>query len=96
MKPVEKEKQDKKEKKQEKKAKKAAKETKELPGGLKIQDATIGTGPQAKKGDKLLMRYVGKLQDGKIFDKNTKGKPVSILTPAIQRYLISLHSSTSI
>ncbi|EKM81056.1 hypothetical protein AGABI1DRAFT_127097 [Agaricus bisporus var. burnettii JB137-S8] len=76
VKPAEKEKKDKKDKK-EKKDKKVTKEIKELPNGLKIQDATIGTGPQAKKGDKLLMRYVGKLQDGKIFDKNTKGKPFS-------------------
>ncbi|KAH9040753.1 hypothetical protein EDB85DRAFT_1925274 [Lactarius pseudohatsudake] len=47
----------------------------ELPGGLKIQDAKLGDGPQAKKGVKLSMRYVGKLSNGKIFDSNTKGKP---------------------
>ncbi|KAI9442201.1 hypothetical protein H4582DRAFT_1927029 [Lactarius indigo] len=47
----------------------------ELPGGLKIQDAKLGEGPQAKKGVKLSMRYVGKLSNGKIFDSNTKGKP---------------------
>ncbi|KAH8990515.1 hypothetical protein EDB92DRAFT_1864215 [Lactarius akahatsu] len=47
----------------------------ELPGGLKIQDAKLGEGVQAKKGVKLSMRYVGKLPNGKIFDSNTKGKP---------------------
>ncbi|KXN85346.1 hypothetical protein AN958_11446, partial [Leucoagaricus sp. SymC.cos] len=63
--------------KKNKKLKKESGEAAPLPGGLKIQDATIGTGPQAKKGDKLQMRYVGKLPNGKVFDKNTKGKPFS-------------------
>lgn len=48
----------------------------ELPNGLKIQDAAPGDGPQAKKGMKVSMRYVGKLPNGKVFDSNTKGKPV--------------------
>ena len=54
----------------------------ELPNGLKIQDAKPGEGPQAKKGMKVSMRYVGKLPNGKVFDSNTKGKPVrlSVLT----------------
>ena len=49
----------------------------ELPNGLKIQDAKVGDGPQAKSGMRVNMRYVGKLADGKVFDSNTKGKPVS-------------------
>ena len=48
----------------------------ELPNGLRIQDAKVGNGPQAKSGAKVKMRYVGKLQNGKVFDSNTKGKPV--------------------
>lgn len=48
----------------------------DLPSGLKIQDAKVGDGPQAKSGAKVNMRYVGKLPDGKVFDSNTKGKPV--------------------
>lgn len=48
----------------------------ELPSGLKIQDAKVGDGPQAKSGMRVNMRYVGKLADGKVFDSNTKGKPV--------------------
>jgi FK506-binding nuclear protein len=48
----------------------------ELSSGLKIQDAKVGDGPQAKSGMKVNMRYVGKLSDGKVFDSNTKGKPV--------------------
>ncbi|KAI9463617.1 hypothetical protein BJY52DRAFT_1252626 [Lactarius psammicola] len=47
----------------------------ELSGGLKIKDAKLGEGPQAKKGARVSMRYVGKLSNGKIFDSNTKGKP---------------------
>ena len=48
----------------------------ELPNGLNIQDAKVGDGPQAKSGMRVNMRYVGKLPDGKVFDSNTKGKPV--------------------
>ena len=36
-----------------------------------------GTGPIAKAGNRVSMRYVGKLQTGSIFDANTKGKPFS-------------------
>ncbi|KAJ3541014.1 hypothetical protein NM688_g6142 [Phlebia brevispora] len=50
-------------------------EVKELAGGVKIEDRKIGTGPQAKKGDRVSMRYVGKFTNGKQFDANTRGKP---------------------
>ncbi|OCH86119.1 hypothetical protein OBBRIDRAFT_761840 [Obba rivulosa] len=52
-------------------------ELRELQGGVKVKDHKVGTGPQAKKGDTVSMRYVGKLtnQSGKVFDKNTKGAP---------------------
>ncbi|KAH9938946.1 hypothetical protein B0H21DRAFT_757649 [Amylocystis lapponica] len=46
-----------------------------LSGGLKITDSKVGTGPQAKKGDTVSMRYIGKLLNGKVFDSNLKGKP---------------------
>jgi len=55
--------------------KKDALPTKELAGGVKVKDAKIGTGPEAKKGNTVSLRYIGKLQTGKIFDSNTKGKP---------------------
>ncbi|KIL68853.1 hypothetical protein M378DRAFT_184727 [Amanita muscaria Koide BX008] len=82
---VEKKDEKKKEGKKEKKGKKAdaAEEQKaksaeqELPGGLKFVDATTGEGPVAKKGNFVAMRYIGKLQSGKIFDKNVKGSPFS-------------------
>lgn len=64
-------------KKEEKKEKPAATPTeKEIAGGIKVLDTKIGTGPTAKKGSTVLMRYIGKLQNGKVFDKNVKGKPV--------------------
>ena len=36
--------------------------------GVKIDDRKVGSGPVAKKGDKVGMRYIGKLKDGKVFD----------------------------
>ena len=36
--------------------------------GIKIEDKVIGKGPVAKKGNKVSMRYIGKLLDGKQFD----------------------------
>ncbi|TFY83012.1 hypothetical protein EWM64_g1005 [Hericium alpestre] len=69
-------KKEKKEKKEEKKEKAASEgDMKVLPSGLRIKDVKVGTGPQAKKGQAVSMRYVGKLQNGKVFDSNTKGKP---------------------
>ncbi|KAH9485049.1 FK506-binding protein 4 [Psilocybe cubensis] len=75
----EKKQKEKKEKKDEKptevkeKKEKFAKKT--IAGGVVIQDAKVGTGPMAKKGNTVRMRYVGKLTNGKEFDKNVSGKP---------------------
>jgi FK506-binding nuclear protein len=52
------------------------KATRKLPSGLEILDAKVGDGPQVKSGMRVNMRYIGKLLDGKVFDSNTKGKPV--------------------
>lgn len=44
--------------------------------GVTIDDKKLGTGPAAKAGDRVGMRYIGKLQkDNKVFDSNKKGKP---------------------
>lgn len=51
-------------------------ETKTLEGGIQITDVTVGKGPQAKKGNTVNMRYIGKFTNGKVFDSNTKGAPV--------------------
>ncbi|KAI4260588.1 MAG: hypothetical protein L6R42_003988 [Xanthoria sp. 1 TBL-2021] len=48
---------------------------KTLQGGVKIDDKKLGKGPACKKGNKIGMRYIGKLQDGKIFDANKSGSP---------------------
>jgi len=53
----------------------AKKEKKTLANGVVIEDAKIGSGPMAKSGSKLAVRYIGKLKNGKVFDKNTKGAP---------------------
>ncbi|KAL8667461.1 MAG: hypothetical protein Q9202_000677 [Teloschistes flavicans] len=49
--------------------------SKTLEGGVKIEDKKLGTGPACKKGNKVGMRYIGKLTDGKVFDANKKGSP---------------------
>jgi FK506-binding nuclear protein len=36
--------------------------------GVKIDDRKVGTGRTAKNGDKVGMRYIGKLENGKVFD----------------------------
>ncbi|KAI5920056.1 hypothetical protein F4810DRAFT_684570 [Camillea tinctor] len=45
--------------------------------GVTIDDRKVGTGRTVKKGNKVDVRYIGKLQDGKVFDANKKGKPFS-------------------
>jgi FK506-binding nuclear protein len=36
--------------------------------GVKIDDKKLGKGPVAKPGNTVAMRYIGKLEDGKVFD----------------------------
>ncbi|RSL46837.1 FK506-binding protein 4 [Fusarium sp. AF-6] len=45
--------------------------------GVTVDDRTIGNGRTAKNGDTVGVRYIGKLQNGKQFDANKKGKPFS-------------------
>ncbi|KAJ2779501.1 peptidylprolyl isomerase fpr3 [Coemansia javaensis] len=49
--------------------------TMELAGGVTAEVMKEGAGPGAKKGARVGMYYIGKLTNGKVFDKNTKGKP---------------------
>ncbi|KAL4074205.1 hypothetical protein V8B97DRAFT_724746 [Scleroderma yunnanense] len=51
------------------------KQSRVIEGGVKVRDVKIGTGKMAKKGDKVSVRYIGKLTNGTVFDKNTKGTP---------------------
>lgn len=67
---------EKKDDKKEEKADKAKKfPTKTLLGGVITEDRKIGSGQGAKSGNKVGIRYIGKLKNGKVFDKNTSGKP---------------------
>ncbi|CDM34515.1 FK506-binding protein 4 [Penicillium roqueforti FM164] len=43
--------------------------------GVKMDDKKLGKGVAAKSGNTVAMRYIGKLEDGKVFDSNKKGKP---------------------
>ena len=54
--------------KQENEMPKASLGVKTLQDGVKIDDRKLGTGRAAKKGDKVSMRYIGKLEDGRQFD----------------------------
>merc|ERR1712098_609284 len=40
--------------------------------GVKCDDKKLGTGPACKKGNRVGMRYIGKFEDGKVFDSNKK------------------------
>jgi FK506-binding nuclear protein len=43
--------------------------------GVTIDDRKLGTGPQAKKGNHVEMRYIGKLESGKVFDGESSEFP---------------------
>jgi FK506-binding nuclear protein len=55
---------------------KGDKKTFALEHGVIVDEHKTGSGPKAKSGTKLGIRYIGKLaKNGVIFDKNTKGAP---------------------
>jgi peptidylprolyl isomerase len=41
-----------------------------LPSGLKYIDLVIGTGPRPKENQNVVIHYVGRLENGKIFDSS--------------------------
>ena len=45
---------------------------------VSVDDRKLGEGPPAKKGDKLRMRYIGKLEDGKVFDGMITASPEAL------------------
>ncbi|KAJ2161183.1 peptidylprolyl isomerase fpr3 [Coemansia sp. RSA 552] len=57
-------------------AEKPAKADKKLAGGVVAEIKTEGAGAGVKKGQRVGMHYIGKLTNGKVFDKNVKGKPL--------------------
>ncbi|OAL43982.1 hypothetical protein IQ07DRAFT_579402 [Pyrenochaeta sp. DS3sAY3a] len=58
-------------------AKKEASKGPRNVSGVTVEDKKDGKGRAAKKGDRVEMRYIGKLKNGKVFDSNKKGKPFS-------------------
>ncbi|OLN94320.1 FK506-binding protein 4 [Colletotrichum chlorophyti] len=59
------------------KAKQAGKTGVKVVQGVTIDDRKVGSGRAVKNGDTVGVRYIGKLDDGKVFDANKKGKPFS-------------------
>ncbi|XP_021901634.1 peptidyl-prolyl cis-trans isomerase FKBP13, chloroplastic isoform X2 [Carica papaya] len=48
------------------------------PSGLAFCDEVVGTGPEAIKGQLIKAHYVGKLENGKVFDSSySRGKPLA-------------------
>ncbi|CAI8617704.1 unnamed protein product [Vicia faba] len=48
------------------------------PSGLSFCDKVVGTGPQAVKGQLIKAHYVGRLENGKVFDSSyNRGKPLT-------------------
>ncbi|KAI3442261.1 Peptidylprolyl isomerase [Psidium guajava] len=48
------------------------------PSGLAYCDKVVGTGPEAVKGQLIKAHYVGKLENGKVFDSSyNRGKPLT-------------------
>jgi len=43
-------------------------------GGLKITDLKVGEGPEAKKGDIVVVHYTGYLANGDVFDSSLERK----------------------
>ncbi|VUC33884.1 unnamed protein product [Clonostachys rosea] len=43
--------------------------------GVTVDDRKIGKGRAVKEGDTVGVRYIGKLENGQVFDANKKGKP---------------------
>jgi len=47
-----------------------------IVGKLKIEDLKVGTGAAVKSGDTITVNYVGRLQNGKVFDSSyTRHQP---------------------
>lgn len=52
--------------------------------GLKYVDLVVGTGTEAKTGMKIQAGYVGRFEDGKVFDKSAPGKGYDLVLGAGQ------------
>jgi FKBP-type peptidyl-prolyl cis-trans isomerase len=55
-------------------------QTKTTPNGVKYETLREGTGPEAKPGQSVRVQYVGKLENGEIFDTTRTGGPPRLVT----------------
>lgn len=53
--------------------------------GVTIDDRKIGTGRTVKAGDKVGMRYIGKLENGKVFDGRSRSPLVNDVSGIVNR-----------
>ncbi len=54
------------------------------PSKLEIVDEVVGTGAEAKKGDRIKVHYTGTLMNGKMFDSSRGKDPFSVTIGAGQ------------
>ena len=78
---------DKNEKKEEKSEKGSKQQNPRTVQGVTIDDKKTGTGPQAKKGDKVSARYIGKLENKRQFD----GELTSTSCESAEQEVCGLH-----
>ncbi len=53
-------------------------ETTRTASGLQYRDDQVGTGPEARSGDTVVVHYTGTLEDGRKFDSSRdRGQPFS-------------------
>lgn len=52
-------------------------EPQKFANGLIVQDIVVGSGAKPVRGHKIVMNYVGRLKNGKVFDKSTRANPFS-------------------
>jgi FKBP-type peptidyl-prolyl cis-trans isomerase len=54
-----------------------------LPGGLKVTDIKVGSGPMAESGQSVSVHYTGWLTDGTKFDSSVdRGEPIAFVLGA--------------
>lgn len=47
--------------------------------GLKIEDITLGSGPEASCGNELTAHYTGSFTDGRVFETSLGGSPIKFI-----------------
>lgn len=55
-------------------------QTKTTANGIKYETLREGTGPEAKPGQSVRVHYIGKLENGEVFDTTRSGGPPRLIT----------------